>query len=147
MLIPSLWYSGSHGGLEKEISCALRSCLFTGCAEWLIHKRRKLQQGHVSSSCPAATPNCSKCAQPRCQEEGAGDQGWATCRGRYLLVDICGERHSIACHHPEPTDKEVVSVTKHETLALQKFIKFHSERSYTVEVLFLVVCWRASQIG
>lgn len=129
-LIASLWHSGSHVDLKKEFICALRSCLFTGCAAWLIQKMRKLQQGYVSLSRLAATPNCSECTQPRHQEKGPGDQGWASWRGRYPLVDICGERDSTVCHHPEPMGKEAVLVRKSETLALQKTVKFGSERNY-----------------
>lgn len=100
MLINSLRYSGSHVGLKKEFSCALSFYLSIGWAEWPIQNTRKSQQGHVSLSYPAVTPNCSKYTEPRCQKKVAGDQGWAIRRGKYLLVDICGEGLHSFCHRP-----------------------------------------------
>ena len=92
------WYSGSHGGLKKEFSCAVSSCLFRGCAEWFILQRvRKLQQCQVSLSCPAAMLDCSKSAEPRCQGKGmetrAGPSGEV---GTFLLTFVWEGLHRLS---------------------------------------------------
>lgn len=55
-----------------------------------MQKMRKLQQGCVSLSCPAVTPNCPKCTEARCLKKGDGDQGWTTWRGKIFLMTFVG---------------------------------------------------------
>lgn len=111
--------------------------MFIGCAGWLMQKMRKLQQGRVSLSCPAVTPNCPKCTEARCLEKGDGDQGWSTWRGKIRLMTFVGRSAPRFVIVQSPQAKEAVSVAKSEILALQKIIRFGSERSYSVEALFL----------
>lgn len=86
------WFSCKF---KKRVQLCSQKFLFVYRLSWTAYREYKeVAAGPRLLVLPSSDTNCSKYTEPRCQKKGAGDQGWAIRRGRYLLVDICGERDS-----------------------------------------------------